>query len=41
LPSACFSVSILGFLATSCCLRLSAKSTDEAGVASGFCKPVV
>ena len=29
-----------GFSGHVCCLRLSAKSTDEAGVASGFCKPV-
>jgi hypothetical protein len=35
-----FTVSIFDFLATSCCLRMSAQSTDEAGVASGFCKPV-
>src|SRR5205809_719769 len=38
-PLARFSGSILDFLTTFGCLRLRAKSTDEAGLASGFCKP--
>ena len=38
-PLARFSGSILDFLITSGCLRLRAKSTDEARLASGFCKP--
>lgn len=38
--SVSFPDSVLDFLATCCSLQLSAQSTDETGVASGFCKPV-
>lgn len=38
--SVSFPDSTLDFLATCCSLRLSAQSTDETGVASGFCKRV-
>jgi hypothetical protein len=37
-PLAAFSVSILDFLVTFGLLGFRAKSTDEAGVASGFCE---
>ena len=38
--SVSFPDSIFDFLATCCSLQLSAQSTGETGVASGFCKPV-